>query len=93
MEEFQEQESHNNKTGEMTMQKMMIEFSYKINDKDYRIQCDPNSPIADVKEAAYLFMKDIGQIEDQQKQQQQQVEAEKQDAEKQKEQPKEQING
>lgn len=59
------------------MQKIMVEFSYKINDKDYRIQCEPNSPIADVKECAYLFLKDIGAIEDHNKIQQQQAESAK----------------
>jgi hypothetical protein len=49
------------------MQKMLIEFTYKINDRDYRIQCEHHSPICDVKEFAYRLIKDVGLIEDQQK--------------------------
>jgi hypothetical protein len=75
------------------MQKMIVEFLYKINDKDYRIQCEPNSPLSDVKECAYLFLKDIGQIEDNQKIQQQQAEAVKKETDKQSETPKENQNG
>jgi hypothetical protein len=57
------------------MQKLIIEFNYKLNDKECRIQCEPNMPIGDAKEFAYMFLKDIGQIEDQQKEQVEQAKA------------------
>lgn len=69
------------------MQKIFIEFQYKVNEKEFRVQCEPNCPIPDAKEVAYLFLKEIGQIEDQQKQQL--AESAKQEAEKQIDPPKE----
>ncbi len=57
------------------MQKILIEFTYVINGKEYCAQCEPNSPLPDVKEFAYMFMKELGQIEDQQNMQVQQSKA------------------
>lgn len=49
------------------MQKIFIEFKYMINEKEYRVLCEPNSPFADCKEAALQFIKEIGVMEDNQK--------------------------
>lgn len=48
------------------MQKVFLEICHSINGKDYRFQCDPNSPIADVKEYLFSCLKWVGQIEDSQ---------------------------
>ena len=52
------------------MQKIFIEFKFIINEKEYRISCEPNSPFADCKESALQFLKQIGAMEDNAKAQQ-----------------------
>lgn len=46
------------------MQKVFLELCQMINGKEFRFQCDPNSPLADAKEFLFLSLKWIGQIED-----------------------------
>ncbi len=55
------------------MQKIFIEFKFVVNEKEYRISCEPNSPFADCKEAAFLFLKHLGALEDAQRVQSQEA--------------------
>lgn len=63
------------------MQKILIEFSYDINGKKFLIQFEPGYPIADAKEAVFLFTKDLAAIQDQQKAAQEEQEKLKQEQE------------
>lgn len=45
------------------MQKAIVEFSYNVEGKEFRIQCENSCPIASAKEAAFLFMRDLGLIQ------------------------------
>lgn len=58
------------------MQKVLIEFEYEVNGKKYRLQSEPNAPIADAKEVAFLFLKDLGLIEDAAKQKEEELKKE-----------------
>lgn len=76
------------------MQKIYVEFNYIIEDEvdgkkiphEVRIQCHPNTPIKVAKEAMFIYLKDLGQIEDSAKANQEQLEREKADASKESEQ-------
>lgn len=64
------------------MQKIQIKFDYTVNEKTYSVICEPNSPFADCKEAAFQFLKEIGNFEEAAKAQvEKQKEEEKQEAE------------
>ena len=58
------------------MQRAIIAFEYVINGKTISVQCEPNFPIADAKEGAYQFLKDIGKIEEPQAEAQKKAEEE-----------------
>lgn len=59
------------------MLKTLTTVQHVIGQNVYRLECDPASPIAEVKEALAQFMKYVGNIEDQVKAK---AEAEKQAA-------------
>ncbi len=47
------------------MLKNISRLENKINDKTYQFLCDMDSPLPEVKEALFQFVKYVGQIEDQ----------------------------
>lgn len=49
------------------MLKNLSQLEHKIGDKVYQFFCDNNSPISEVKESLFQFLKFIGHIEDQAK--------------------------
>lgn len=49
------------------MQKIFIEFRYGINEKEYRISCEPNSPFDDCEKLIELFKNDLSAIKESQK--------------------------
>lgn len=49
------------------MLKNISRLECKVNEKDYQLFCDNDSPIEHVKEALFQFLKYIGQLEDQNK--------------------------
>lgn len=54
------------------MQKIYVEFNYIVEEEndngksqfEFKAQMAPNTPIKIAKECAYLFLKDLGKIED-----------------------------
>ncbi len=58
------------------MLKNMSQLEYKIGDKIYNFICDNTSPLNEVKEALFQFLKYIGQVEDAIKAQQEKQAAE-----------------
>lgn len=59
------------------MLKNVSKLEHKIGDKVYHLLCDTDSPLVDVKEALFEFVKFIGKIEDDAKAQQKLLENEK----------------
>lgn len=58
------------------MLKNLVQLEHKIGENVYHLFCDPNSPIPEIKEALFAFVKYVGQVEDQIKQQQAERQAE-----------------
>lgn len=54
------------------MLKNISRLENKINEKTYQFLCDMDSPLPEVKEALFQFIKYVGQIEDQIKAKQEQ---------------------
>ena len=54
------------------MLKNISRLENKINEKTYQFLCDMDSPLPEVKEALFQFVKYVGQIEDQIKAKQEQ---------------------
>lgn len=54
------------------MLKNISRLETKINEKNYQFLCDMDSPLPEVKEALFQFVKYVGQIEDQIKAKQEQ---------------------
>ncbi len=46
------------------MLKNLVLWQYKINNKEYKLYCDNDSPLCDLKEVAYQLQLFIGKIED-----------------------------
>lgn len=46
------------------MFKNITKLEITVNDKNYQLLCDQDSPLDHVKEALFQFLKFIGQIED-----------------------------
>ncbi len=47
------------------MLKNIVKLECAIGEKQYQLLCDNDSPLTNVKEALFQFLKYIGQIEDQ----------------------------
>lgn len=52
------------------MLKNLTQLEHKIGDKVYHFVCDPASPLNEVKDALFQFLKYVGQVEDAMKAQQ-----------------------
>ena len=52
------------------MLKYISQLEHKIGDKTYQFLCDPNSPLSEVKDALFQFLRYVGQVEDAVKEQQ-----------------------
>ena len=59
------------------MLKNVSRLEHVVNDKFYHLLCDSDSPISDVKDALFQFLKYIGNVEDQIKAAKAKEEAEK----------------
>jgi hypothetical protein len=46
------------------MLKNIVRLDEKVNNKDYTLICDNDSPLPDVKEALFQMLKYVGQLED-----------------------------
>lgn len=69
------------------MLKNISRLEAKINEKIYHFTCDSDSPLPEVKDALFQFIKYIGQMEDAIKQQQEAAKAQE-EANKESEEPK-----
>lgn len=58
------------------MLKNISRLEHKIGDRVYHLLCDNDSPLNEVKDALFQFLKYVGQIEDAVKAQQEQKQAE-----------------
>lgn len=59
------------------MLKNISQLEHKIGDRVYHLLADSNSPLNEVKEALFEFVKFVGKLEDNAKMSQSQLEAEK----------------
>lgn len=46
------------------MHKSVTQLEHKIGDRVFHFTCDPLSPLSEVKDAMFQFLKYVGQIED-----------------------------
>jgi hypothetical protein len=53
----------------------MSQLEYRIGEKSYQFLCSQDSPLIEVKEALFQFLKLVGQIEDQVRESQKQQES------------------
>lgn len=58
------------------MLKNISQLEHAVGDKVYHFMCDSNSPLNEVKDALFQFLKYVGQVEDAVKAQQAQAVAE-----------------
>jgi len=58
------------------MLKNLSSLEHKAGDKIYHFICDTDSPLNDVKDALFQFLKFVGQVEDTVKAQQEKMKAE-----------------
>lgn len=47
------------------MIKNLVQLEHTIGDKVYRLACDNDSPLNEIKDALFQFLKIVGNIEDQ----------------------------
>ncbi len=59
------------------MLKNIARLEAKVGEKVYQLLCDNDSPLNELKDALFQFLKYVGQIEDAVKAQKEQAEAEK----------------
>ncbi len=52
------------------MLKQLTQLEFKIGDRIYHLTCAPDSPITEIKDALFQFLKFVGQVEDSAKAQQ-----------------------
>jgi hypothetical protein len=71
------------------MLKNLTVLEHKIGENVYQMICNPNSPISEIKDVLFQFMKYIGQIEDQTLHQQRVQQEQKKQQEQQEQQDKE----